>query len=392
MKIHVLITSLIFSLFLGIFAQGQEKVRTKKDSIRAAKTQEKYPVQTDTVDGKVIKYVDGTPGAHDRIIAASDAAIDRLEKEHAIYVSDKKTQFKTYIERVNKSLEENKITQETASQSKAKFANELAEIITAHRVKTDAEISLIKMNRTSPFYDYAIDGKAASSIEISTKKGISVDINNDRELQKEIKTYTGFTMGFGYNFMNGDNLDINDFSYPNNNYFSLGYQWKTRLDKNNNFRLLYGVEYQTHGTELNGNRFFSQGDEAQITDIGFSADKAKFRQDQLVFPLHLEFGGSDRKEYEDGRIRFQEYDKWKIGIGGFAGFNMSSRLKLKYDLDGREIKESRINNFDNEVLVYGLDAYVGKGDFTFFGRMNLNNVFKNNSVDAQYVAFGIRIQ
>ncbi|MEO9503005.1 MULTISPECIES: hypothetical protein [Nonlabens] len=394
MKTHVLIASLILSLFLGLFTQAQEteKKPTRRDSIRAAKMREKYPVQIDTVDGKVIKYVNGTPGAHERKIMSSESAIAALEESHSLYVSDKKTQFKTMIERVNKSLEDNKISEEQADESKAKFAEDLAEIITQHRVKTDAEINLIKVNRTSAFYDYRLEDHASSTLEISTKKGISINIENNRQNQKYIKTTSGFTLGFGYNYMNGENLGINDFSYPNNNYFSLGYQWKTTLDKNNHVRLMYGVEYQTQGTELNGNRFITQGDQAQVAAIGFDTKKAKFRQDQLVFPLHLEFGGSDRKEYEDGRVRFQEYDKWKFGIGGFAGFNMSSRLKLKYDLDGREIKETRINNFDNEVLLYGIDAYVGKDSFTFFGRMNFNNVFKSDSVDAQYVTFGIRIQ
>ena len=394
MKIQVLITSLVLSLFLGSFTQAQEteKTPTKRDSIRAAKWKKKHPVQIDTVDGKVIKYVDVTPGAHDGIIMGNEASIERLEKEHRLYVSNKKTFFKTLIERVNKSVEDNKITEEKAEEVKANFAQELAEIIMAHRAKTDAEINLLKINRTSAFYDYRLEDDDTSSLQISTKTGINVNIKNHREQQKEIFTTSGYTIGFGYNYMNGDELGINDFSYPNNNYFSLGYQWKTRLDAKNNFRLLYGVEYQSQGTELNGNRFISQGDQAQIADIGFNVEKAKFRQDQLVFPLHLEFGGSKRKEYEDGRIRFQEYDEWNFGIGGFAGFNMSSRLKLKYDLDGREIKETRIDDFDNEVLVYGIDAYIGHGDFTFFGRMNLNNVFKNNSVDAQYVTFGIRIQ
>ncbi|MDP5101812.1 MAG: hypothetical protein NWQ09_10830, partial [Nonlabens sp.] len=231
-----------------------------------------------------------------------------------------------------------------------------------------------------------------SRIELSKKNGLRIDINRQNvDTQKFIRTETGLTLGFGYNFMSGDNLDINDFSYPNNNYFALGYQWKTSLDKEtNNFRLLYGVEYQSQGTELNGNRFFTQGDETQIAPIGFNVDKAKFRQDQLVFPVSLEFGGSNRKDYDDGRVRFDDFDKWKIGIGGFVGFNMSSRLKLKYELDGRDIKETRVNNFDNEKFLYGIDAYIGHGEVHFFGRMNLNNVFNNNSVDAQYISFGIR--
>jgi hypothetical protein len=111
-----------------------------------------------------------------------------------------------------------------------------------------------------------------------------------------------------------------------------------------------------------------------------------------LIPLHFEFSGTDRKEYEDGRVRYVDYDKWKFGIGGYGGFNLSSRLKYKYELDNQEIKETTINAFDTNALVYGLDAYFGKGDLVIFGRMGLNNIFKTGSVDGQYVAFGIRFQ
>ncbi|GAK76402.1 hypothetical protein JCM19296_1999 [Nonlabens ulvanivorans] len=85
MKTHVLIASLILSLFLGLFTQAQEteKKPTRRDSIRAAKMREKYPVQIDTVDGKVIKYVNGTPGAHERKIMSSESAIAALEESHS---------------------------------------------------------------------------------------------------------------------------------------------------------------------------------------------------------------------------------------------------------------------------------------------------------------------
>ena len=321
-----------------------------------------------------------------------DAEISELNDSHKLYESDLKAELKKYVERINRQVDEGKITAEKAMLIKEKHAEKIAAKIEAHRTKVDAEIAFAKVRGTSQ--------SNRSSIEISTKKGISIDIDETyREQQKYVNTYSGFSLSFGYNFMNGDNLGINDFSYPNNNYFALGYKWKTTLDKDkNNFRLVYGVEYQSHGTELNGSRFITQGDQSLIAPLasnlpaGADVSKAKFRQDQIVFPLYLEIGGSKRKEYEDGRVRFREDGYWRVGLGGFAGFNTSSRLKLKYELDGRDIKETRINNFDNEKFIYGLDAYVGTESLTFFGRMNLNNVFNSNSVDAQYVTFGIRFQ
>jgi uncharacterized protein YxeA len=348
MKKSLLITGLIFTLFIGTFTQAQNEI--PKDSI------------------------------------SINARIADLIKDKDQNISDEKEALKYTVEAINKKLDEKEITLEKAAELK-----ETAAVRTALNIKYYEQYAALEAEYIRKNGRYSHEGGAM--LEIGTKQFIRYrNRNKDREYQEYQNTHSGLTIGFAYNFMNGNELDINDFSYPNNNYFSLGFQWKTRLDKHNLFRLTYGIEYQSHGTELNGNRFISQGDQAQITDIGFNVEKAKFRQDQLVFPLHIEIGGSKRKEYEDGRVRFQEYDQWKVGIGGFAGFNMSSRLKLKYEVDGREIKETRVNNFDNEVLVYGLDAYVGFDSWSLFGRMNLNTVFKSNSVDAQYVAFGIRFQ
>lgn len=336
-----------------------------------------------------LDVVNGTSTEYKALL---NAEIEVLNEKHNRYAAEQKTELKEWVELINKRIDNGELSNEKGQLLKQERANQIAARIAAHRAKTDAEIEFAKVrgNVTAQ----------SSTIEVSTKNGIKVDVTqNHRENAKYVRTYSGFSLSFGYNFMNGDRLSIHDFSYPNNNYFAIGYKWKTTLDKDkNNFRLVYGVEYQTHGTQLNGLRYFSQGDPTVVSPLsdilenGSMVRKAKFRQDQIVFPLHLEIGGADRKEYEDGRVRFREDGKFRVGLGGFVGFNTSSRLKLKYELDGRDIKETRINNFDNETFLYGVDAYLGWEDITFFGRLNLNNVFKTGSENAQYVAFGIRIQ
>lgn len=378
MKKTVFFVGLLFNLFGALMAHAQNPTLEK--------LKEKHEVIVDTVDGKEIYYIDMSQKSIDKLKATREKEVNNLIQKKKDYELKQKEELKEYVESVNRSLQENKITQARAEELKTSRAGEIANKIDIHNKMIDAQIAFAQVRGTTVVGD--------SKFELSTKNGLTIEMNNSNgDLKKYKRTETGLSLGFAYNFMIGDDLDINDFSYPKNNYFSVGYQWKTTLDKDtNNFRLLYGIEYQSHGTQLNGNRFFTQGEQTQIEPIGFNVDKAKFRQDQLVFPVHLEIGGSKRKDYEDGRVRFDNSDYWKVGLGGFAGFNMSSRLKLKYEIDGRNIKETRVNNFDNEKFVYGLDAYVGRGEFTFFGRMNLNKVFNNNSVDAQYVTFGIRFQ
>jgi len=395
MKNQLLFTALFLALFSSALTLAQEKSpkQRKKDSIKAERLKEKYPMKIDTVYGEVMRIIDMTPGSHEGFIQRSKNSIDLVEEQHSLFVSNKKTEFRLMVEKVNKDLSENKITEEQAEEFKVKNAEKLAKLITAHRLKTDADINLIKVNTTSPFFDDAINQDKSSSVGISIEKGISVHVGDNREYQKKILTTSGFTLGFGYNFISGNDLGINDFSYGNNNYFSLGYQWQTVLSENQKWRINYGIAYQSHGTELNGNRIFSPNtDDTDVVDIGFNVDKAKFRQDQLIFPVQLELGGATKKEYEDGRVRYSQWGEWKAGIGGFAGFNLSSRLKLKYDENGRDIKNTIVNAFETNPFVYGIDAYVGKGSTTLFGRMNLNDVFKSGSVDAQYVSFGIRFQ
>lgn len=353
MKNSILFVGLLFSLFGSLIAHSQEEEK------------------------KHVYLLEGKEVTSEEFNRKTDEKVEKLLKKKALYESNQKTNLVEEIKRWNKKVEDGVVTEEMAESNKKLQAEETAKRIDAHNNLIDAEIAFLRANNVSN--DFTLSFSSAD--------------NTQRQLKKEIFTTSEFTFSIGYNFMNGESLGIDDFSYGDkNNYFSMGYYWKTRLDKNNNFRVSYGFDYQSQGTELNGGRVFSVNTEnTQIVALGRSVDKAKFRQDQLVFPVHFEVGGSKRKDYEDGRVRFEDKG-FQMGIGGFAGFNLSSRLKLKFEEDGGDIKQKFVNAFDTEPFVYGLDAYAGWPGIKFFGRMNLNDVFKAGSVDAQYVTFGIRIK
>lgn len=344
-----------------------------------AQKKKDYEIKIDTVNGKAVRYADFGDGTYEEMKKSKLLTINRLQKEHEIYASNEKTFLKEQIERINERVKNGKMTEEKATEFKRNHAQNVADRIMAHKTKTEAEIEFAKIT-TSLVSPENID--------------VSVNIDYRRKYQKEIKTTSRLTAGSGYNFMTGDNLSIDDFGWADDNaYISFGYQWQTAISKNQKWRFNYGITYQSHKTELNGGRIFSPNtDQTQLVGIGFDTNKAIFRQDQLVFPLNIEFGSTSKKEFEDGRIRYNQRGKWKAGMGGFVGFNMSSRIKLKYEQNGRKIKQTTVNAFDTNPWVYGVDAFVGYGNYTLFGRMNLNNVFKSGSVDAQYVSFGIRLQ
>ncbi|MGB5982961.1 MAG: hypothetical protein WBG46_12530 [Nonlabens sp.] len=383
MKNQTLFISILIAIFSHTFTLAQ--VDGKKGMKEG-----RYYVIRDTVDGKPLASYYASESAYLRSKKQRQAEIDKLTDKKKLYESNQRTQLATAIKEINGRVGNLKdYTEEMADRDKMSIAEIYAERIRKHNQMIDSQIEFYRVKTT-----YSSEENSSSGIEIKNDGGFEIKFGRPgREFQEEIKTTSFFSMAFGYNFIDGANLDINDFSYSNNNYFSMAFLWQTALTENQKLRLNYGIQYQTHGTELNGGRRFSPNtDQTEITNLGFQPKKAKFRQDQFVVPVQLEFGGTEKKEYEDGRVRYHQWDKWKFGIGGFAGFNTSSRIKMKYEENGRDVKETIANAFDNEAFIYGLDAYVGRDKVVAFARMNLNDIFKSGSVDGQYIAFGLRLQ
>ncbi len=378
MKNKLLCTALIF-IFGNVFTTVAQK----------GKQEGEYYVVSDTVNGRAVKYYYDSQKDYLKQLEKAQDRVDELQEKKRLYESNQRTELADKIEEIDQRVQQyDNYTIEQAQKDKELTAQFYAEKINAYNKYIDAQIAF---ESTEANYT-RLDGDnvklfSSSAFEINFESG-------SKSSQKRIRTTSGLTLAFGYNFIEGDNLGINDFSYSNNNYFAIGVHWLTALNKSQTIRFRHGIEYQTQGTELNGNRSFTIDDPSntQIQRLAFNADKAKFRQDQLVFPLHIEIGGTNKKEYDDGRVRYDDYDKLKIGIGGYAGFNMSSRLKYKFESQGNDVKQTTINAFDNNVFLYGADAYVGYGDVTLFGRMALNDIFDSGSVDGQYAAFGLRFQ
>ena len=106
----------------------------------------------------------------------------------------------------------------------------------------------------------------------------------------------------------------------------LGLVWKTRVFKKSNWlRITYGISFQSNGLKTNNQLFVEQA-RPNVTLIppviilenanyvygtnSGKLDKSKFRQEDLIFPIHFEFGPSKKREYRgikgrDGRVFFK---------------------------------------------------------------------------------------
>ena len=135
--------------------------------------------------------------------------------------------------------------------------------------------------------------------------------------------------------------------------------------------------------------FVPNGDVTTLENFPVSLKQSQFRVTNLVFPGHFEFGPWTKREYNN-RIRYQTFDKFKFGIGGYGGVRIGTQQKLRFEDNGDNVKEKTRRNFNASNFVYGLSAYVGVGDIALYAKYDLNPLFKNQAVDQNNLSLGVR--
>ena len=135
--------------------------------------------------------------------------------------------------------------------------------------------------------------------------------------------------------------------------------------------------------------FVENGDRTQLKYFKYDHDKSKFRSDNLVCPLHFEFVPSKRTEGAD-YIRYSTNSQFKIGVGGYAGFNIGERQKLKYKVDGDKKKDKLKGDYNTNDFVYGLSSYVSLGGTALYVKYDLNPLFKDPNLEMRNISFGLR--
>lgn len=326
------------------------------------------------------------PNKIDRIKEFNDA------KERVKY--EEKELLKGEVEAINQRLDKGEITKEKAETLKQEAAQK-------HALNIENRIAII--DNQMAFYER---NKSADSLYVNKNfnKGYSLSVGGDRLIdfstphnqtppKYDIRTGNQllFAIGFNNTLIDGKSLDDSPYEIGGSGFVELGWLWQTRLLKNSNFvRMSYGFSFQWNKLSIKDNLYFVQdGDETYLEEFPLNLDKSKFRTTSLVIPVHFEFGPSKLKTYDD-RIRYFTDDQFKIGIGGFAGLNLSTQQKLKYKENGDNQKDKIKNDFNTSSFVYGLSGYIGVGDFSVYAKYNLNELFSNQIVGQNNVSVGLR--
>lgn len=309
------------------------------------------------------------------------AQVERLEQQKEKIIAEEKEALKKTVEKINLQLEKLEITRAQADNLKEEAARKHALNIENRIAIIENEIAWITRNDDLEIQD-------SSSREVKQKEK-----DHKKSYKHHGRTTTHLMVAAGFNnaMEEGQSLDDLDFKLAGSRFFEIGLSWRTRVFENSNFlRLRYGFSFQFNGLKPTDNRYFVE--DAELTSLEvypIDLKKSKFRMDNLVFPLHFEFGPSKRVDTDSGTW-FSTANKLKIGLGGFAGFNIGERQKLKYSDEGSRVKRKNTGDFNTNDFIYGLSGYLGWGDTSLYVKYDLNPIFESPNPELHNISLGLR--
>ena len=328
--------------------------------------------------------------------------IDSLRQQKELVTIQEKEALKKEVEAIVIRQKNGEISMEEAQELKEKAARKRALNIENKLAILDNTIALMERNegalestQDSTGYVTKIEiGWGHRDEDNDRIFGIRYsDKNEPKPVIYDRRTYSDMVLAFGINnaIIDGQSLSDSPYELGGSRFFEIGVNWRTRVFKNSNFmRINYGVSLQFNGLQPKDNQYFvADGPETTLETFDVDLRKSKLRMDNLVVPVYLEFGPSKLTKTET-RIRYSLRNQFRIGIGGYGGFNIGTRQKLKYDRNGERVKDKLKRGYNTSDLVYGLGAYVGIDGVLLYTKYDLNPIFQDASVEQRNISFGLR--
>jgi hypothetical protein len=267
--------------------------------------------------------------------------IEILEASKRLVIDQEKYALKIEVEDINRKLESGEITEAEANQMKQAAAEDRALNIENKLAIVDNKIELVKRNGVST-EAYNEDQLMTIGLGLKGAQIIGINFSNvtehKRKYDRRTKSELIFSFGLNNAIGSGQSLDESPYKVGGSRYAEIGLGWKTRVFKESNWlRFKYGVSFQFNGLKPEDNTYFvDTGAQTELQEFPLDLKKSKFRMDNVVVPVHFEFGPSKKIENEN-YFRYSTYNKFRIGVGGYAGLNLGSRQKLKFKHEGEDV-------------------------------------------------------
>jgi len=352
---------------------------------------------------------------------AQDTELDKqvkiLEQQKSKITDEEREALKEEVKKINERLNNGSISEEEARQLKEEAAQRRALNIENRIVIIDNKIDLLKRNGLDAYQEDAV-GTDSTLVALLAEKGAFSLLklsSKTRHAKKDKRTHSDLVLGLGFhnNIIEGQSFFDTPHAVLGSRYFELGILWKTRVFRNSNWlRLNYGFIYESKGLKTTENRLFIENTQSGTSVIelvgadevftGFQGGlrKSKVRQDDFIFPLHLEFGPSSKKQYGE-YIRYSKTKKFKFGVGVYFGIRARNIQKIKFE-DG--LAFGQINLGDGRRLLgtspensltggfWGWSIYAGQGNTAVVFKLEETDNYLSNAAQGsrRNVSLGLR--
>jgi hypothetical protein len=309
------------------------------------------------------------------------AKIDAITKEE-------KAALKIEIEEVNKQLDAGKITHVQADDRKVKFAEIRAKNIETRSAAAQEELGQLVQDR--------VDGKIKDKDSTNTFLFRLENKNISRHHGGEARTTSQFVLAGGLNnVLTNGQLAHSDFGIWRSAFWEWGITLNTRLSNQSNLlHLKYGLTWVYNCLSATEDRYFVEhGDQTVLEPFGHNlkAKETYFKNVFITLPVHLEFDFSKNEVNDDGTHRFKSHQGFRLGLGGFVGYNTNSKQFLSYEDEyNHDVKLKQKGDWNIPDWNYGLSTYFGYKETSIYLKYDLNPMFKDNAVDVRNISLGLR--
>ena len=313
---------------------------------------------------------------------------NRIAKNIEKITKEQKDSLKIEVELVNTKLENNEITASEADSQKKEYAEMRAKKIETMVAAEEQKLTDLVKDKV----DGKIKSKSGKRFSIQFDDfGDDDDTTTVREYDYK-RTTSQFVFALGINrLMTDGEMDTENFK-GRSDFYEWGISYNTRILKNNNLlHLKYGLSLQYNNLRPDNDKVFAiDGNKTGLVDSGLDTDMVRFRYVNLVVPVHLEFDFTPKKVNGD-KTYYPTHEGFRFGIGGYTGFNVKEKQIVKYENeDGNKVKDKTRGDFNVNDFIYGVSAYIGYGEISFYAKYDLQPIFANNDVDQNNLSLGIR--
>lgn len=304
--------------------------------------------------------------------------IEQLKQQKEQIIAEEKEALKKEVEDINRRAEAKEIDWEEAEKLKSEAAKKHAMNIQNRVAIIDNQIQLLTREEKSEW-------------EEEQENDEDDDDHWFKDHSSRTSTHLVVAVGFNNALLDEQSINDSDFKVGGSRFFELGIAWRTRIFEHSNFvRFRYGFSFQFNGLKPTDNRYFvEEGELTTLEEYPLDLDKSKFRMDNLVFPVHFEFGPSKKVESQRS-VWFSTQKKFKIGLGGYAGVNIGERQKLKFEKDGEDVKVKLKGDYNTNEFIYGLSGYMGWGGTSLYVKYDLNPIFDDPNPELHNISVGLR--